>query len=213
MSLRNGLALSDAQEHVLTRLLQLGLLGLAGYGLATGSPSVAVNAAGALAVSALPALLRREFGLRIDFGIVLWLTAAVLLHAVGILGPYRNVWWFDYVTHALSASVVTGVGYAVVRAVDVHSDSIHLPEPFFSAFLFLVVVAFAVIWEVLEFTVTTVSEALGVETVLIVFGVTDIVTDVVFSGLGGLLVVVWGRGYFRPLAGKLAWFLPPRSAD
>lgn len=213
MSPGNGHGLSDGQERLLTRLLQLGLAGLVAYGLLRGSPSVAVNAAGALLVSALPALLRREVGLRLDVGLVLWLTVAVLLHAVGILGPYRTVWWYDYVTHALSASVVAGVGYAVVRSLEVHSDSTTLPEPFFSVFLFLVVVAFAVVWEVLEFAVTTVSELLGMESVLVVFGLTDIVSDIVFSTLGGLVVVFWGRGHFRPLAAKLARFLPSRAAD
>ena len=213
MSVRDSLALSDERERVLTRLLQLALVGLAGYGLVTGSSSVAVNAAGALLVTALPALLRREVGLRIDFGIALWLTVAVLLHAVGILGPYRNVWWYDYVTHALSASVVAGIGYAVVRALDEHSERIELPEPFFSAFLFLVVVAFGVVWEVLEFAVTEISEALGVNSVLVVFGISDIVTDLVFTSLGGLVVVLWGRGYFRSLATKLGRFFRYRPAE
>lgn len=213
MSLRTDLELTDDQEHVLTRLLQVVLVGLFAYGLVRGSASVAVNAAGALLVSALPALLRREVGLRLDFGLVLWLTVAVLLHAIGILGPYRNVWWYDHVTHALSASVVAGVGYAVARSIDVHSDSVSLPEPFFSAFLFLVVVAFAVVWEVVEFAVTTVSEMLGMNSVLVVFGPADIVTDIVFTALGGLLIVLWGRGYFRPLAAKLTPYLPGRAAD
>lgn len=215
VSLRNGLglSLSESQERALVRLLQLVLLGLAGYGLATGNASVAVNAAGGLAVSALPALLRREVGLRMSADVVLVITVAVLLHAVGILGPYRTVWWYDYLTHALSAAVVTGIGYAVVRSIDTHSESIALPEPFFSVFLFLVVVAFAVLWEVLEFAVGQVSEALGVEAVLIVFGVTDIVGDVVFSALGGLLVVLWGRGTFRPLAAKLSVVFPERRTE
>jgi len=186
VSARDSLALSDERERVLTRLLQLALVGLAGYGLVTGSSSVAVNAAGALLVTALPALLRREVGLRIDFGIALWLTVAVLLHAVGILGPYRNVWWYDYVTHALSASVVAGIGYLGV-----------LPTPM----------------PTVEFAGTEISEALGVNSVLVVFGISDIVTDLVFTSLGGLVVVLWGRGYFRSLATKLGRFFRYRPAE
>lgn len=207
MALSNVVELTDERERRLTRLLQLVLLGIFGYGVATLNPSVAINAAGAFVVTLLPVLIRREFGLYVDVELVTWLTIAVLLHTVGILGPYRTTQWWDVVTHALSAAIVAGIGYTVVLAIDRYSDSIHLPEPFFSAFVFLQVVAFAVLWEVLEFVVSRTSAALGVESALIVFGVTDIVKDVFFSAVGGLLVVVWGRAYFRGLARRLTGLL------
>jgi hypothetical protein len=207
VTLPNVVELTDEQELHLTRLLQLVLLGILAYGVVTLNLSVAINAAAALVVTVLPTLIRREFGLYIDVELVLWLTLAVLFHTVGILGPYRTTPWWDVLTHALSAAIVAGIAYAVVLAIDRHSDSIHLPEPFFSAFLFLLVVAFAVLWEVLEFVVSRTSEAMGVESALIVFGVTDIVKDVFFSAVGGLLVVLWGRQYFRGLARRLTGLL------
>lgn len=187
------------------------LLGIVLFGALTSRYSVVINASGALLVTVLPALIRREVGLRIDPGIVLWLTAAVVLHAVGILGPYRNVGWWDYLTHAFSASILAGIAYAVVRSIDRHSDRIHLPEPFLTAFLFLFVVALAVFWELLEFAATLASEALGTESPLIIFGVSDIITDLAFSAIGGLLVVLWGRGHFRTLAAKLGYVLTRRQ--
>lgn len=202
------LELTDSEESMLTRVLQILLLGVVGFGLFKRSPSITLNAVGALGVSVLPALLRREISLRMGPGLVLWLTAAVLLHAIGIIGPYRNIWWWDYITHALSASIITGIGYAVVRALDQHSDEIHLPEPFFSVFLFLFVVATGVLWEVLEFATTQVSKVLGSKSVLVIYGVDDIITDIIFTTVGGILIVLWGRRYFHDLWHKLlanAW--------
>lgn len=205
MTLSDRLGLSDAHEAALTRLLQVGLVGLTVYGAVSGRTGVSVNAVGALAVTLLPALLRREAGVRMDFGLVLWLTAATVLHAVGILGPYQNVWWWDHVTHALSASIVAGVAYAAVDAIDRSREAIHLPEPYRSAVLFTFVLATAVLWEVVEFGATQLSMAFGAKnSVLVIFGPKDIITDIVYSAVGGFVVVLWGREYFRDLSRKLS---------
>ena len=205
MTLADRLDLSDGQEAALTRLLQVGLLGLAGYGAVSGRIGVAVNAVGALAVSLLPVLLEREAGVRMDFGLVLWLTVATVVHAVGILGPYKNVWWWDHVSHALTASIVAGVGFATLDAIDRARADLHVPEPYRSGVLFTFVLATAVIWEVLEFGATQLSTALGAKnSVLVIFGPVDIITDIVYSAAGGLVVVLWGRGYFRDLSRKLS---------
>lgn len=213
MTLSDRLGLSDRQEALLTRALQVGLVALTGYGVATGRLAVAVNAAGSLGVTFLPALLRREVGVRMDVGLVLWLAVATAAHAVGILGPYRNVWWYDHVTHALSASIVAGVAYATVDALDRSREDVHLPEPYRSLVLFAFVLATAVLWEVVEFGASRLTPLLGGEPVLIVFGPGDIVTDLVYSAAGGLVVVTWGRGHFRQLSRKLSRAVFRGTAD
>lgn len=213
MALLAALSLSDAEERFLTRGMQLVLLGILLVGLVKRSPSIAVNAGGALLVSVLPALIRREVGLRLDIGIVMWLTAAALLHSIGIMGPYQQVWRGDYVTHALSASVITGIGYAVVSSLDRYSDGVHLPDPSLTLFLFLLVVAVGLLWEVLEFAVTKLGAALGTKPVLIIFGLADILTDLVFTVIGGLLVALWGRRYFRDLVRMLGRLFLRRAPE
>lgn len=204
MATHTQLGLSDREELALTVALQLLLVGLIGFGLVTGNYRVVVNAIAALVVSLLPAIIRREWHLRIDVGLMLWLTAATVFHAIGILGPYRNVIWWDYATHALSASIFVGIAYAVITAQERYHDAVSLPEPFRSAYLFLLAVAMGVLWEVVEFTMTQVSKLTGGKSALIVFGVDDIVTDLLFTAVGGVLVVLWGRGYFRDLSRNLA---------
>lgn len=204
MTLADRFDLSDAREAAVLRALQVVLLGLTVLGAVVGRIDIAVNAAGSLAVTFLPALLRRETGVRMDVGLVLWLAAAATLHAVGILGPYKNVWWWDYVTHALSASIIAGVAYAAVTAYEREREDLFLPEPYRSGFLFMAVMAVGVAWEAAEFTVTQLSMALGASSsVLVVFGPVDILTDLLFTFLGGVAVVLWGRGYFRTFSRKL----------
>lgn len=205
MSVADRLGITDAQEAAAVRLLQVALAGIAVYGVVISEPAVAINAIGSLAVTLLPMLLRVEEDVRIDPGIVLWLTIATTLHAIGITGPYEHIWWWDHVTHALAGTIVAGVAYATLDAIDRSREAIHVPEPYRSIVLVIFVLAAAVVWEVVEFSATQLSTLMGAQqSMLVVFGPWDIVGDILYSGLGGLVVVLWGRGYFHALSRKLS---------
>jgi len=118
----------------------------------------------------------------------------------------------DHLTHALSSSVVAAVGYATARAVDVHSDDVHLPPRFMFAFLLLVVLAFGVFWEVLEFAITEVAEMTGSETVLTQYGLGDTMLDLVFDTVGAVLTAVWGTASLGDVVGALADRLDARGS-
>jgi hypothetical protein len=192
MTLGDALGLSDSQERAITRALQLLLLALVGYGLATAGFTVAATAALALAVTFLPALLRREYGYSMDPGLVCWIAVAVVLHTVGSLWLYVEYQWYDEITHTVSATIIAGVGYAAFRALELHSDEIDVPATFRSVFIIVFVLTAGVVWEVLEFTFG------GLVTV---YGIDDIVTDFVFNAVGAVLVAIWGTGYVRELVG------------
>ncbi|OAQ53755.1 hypothetical protein HTG_05695 [Natrinema mahii] len=192
MTLGDALGLSDSQERAITRALQLVLLVVVGYGLATGEFTIATTAALALAVTFLPALLRREYGYSMDPGLVCWIAVAVVLHTVGSLWLYVEFQWYDEITHTVSATIIAGVGYAAFRALELHSDEIDVPPAFRSVFIVVFVLAAGVVWEVLEFTFG------GLVTV---YGIDDIVTDFVFNAVGAVLVAIWGTGYVRGLVG------------
>lgn len=191
MTLGDVLGLSESQERAITRVLQLVLLALVGYGLVTGEFTVATTAALALAVTFLPALLRREYGYSMDPGLVCWIAVAVVLHTVGSLWLYEFQ-WYDEITHTVSATIVAGIGYAAFRALERHSDEISVPSAFRSLFIVVFVLAVGVVWEVLEFTFG------GLVTV---YGIDDIVTDFVFNAVGAVIVAIWGTGYVRGLVG------------
>ncbi|NHN57546.1 MULTISPECIES: hypothetical protein [Halorussus] len=185
--------LGDDRERALVRLLQVGMLAIAGYGVYRGEYSVAVNGLVSLAVTFVPAVLRRDAGISLDPGHVLWLSVAVFVHAVGIVWPYQNLPWYDSVAHALSASVVAGAGYATVKAVERNSDRTTLTPGVEALVVLVFVMAFGVLWEILEFSAGAAAELVGGRAVLIQFGLDDVVNDLVFNFVGGLVVAVWDR--------------------
>src|SRR6056297_3388829 len=211
MSLADALGLSEARERRLVRGLQLLLAGLGVYGALTIQPGMVANAGIALAVTFLPALSQREYGYTMDAGLVLLISVAVFLHVVGALGPYRWVSWYDEVTHTVSSVLIAGVGYAVLRAFECHSEAVELPSEFRGVFIVVFVLATGVVWEVLEFGIASLAGVLGMGSPLVVYGIDDIVTDMIFNTVGALLVAVWGSGYFDDFVPFVRRWL--RSAD
>ena len=208
MNLRELLSIPDGRKRQATRGLQLILAGLVVYGLVTVDVGLLVNATVGLAVTFVPALLRRDFSVPMDPGLTLWITFAVLLHAIGTLGPYRQIGWYDQVAHLVSAGVVAAVGYAAVRAVDIHDDRVEIPPRFMFVFILVFVMAFGVFWEILEFAIERTAELLGVGAPLTQFGVDDVVLDLLADAVGGLVIALWGTAYLSDFSRALARWLP-----
>ena len=190
MTISDRLGLSDSQEKRITRALQTVLLGLIVVGVITARVEMVVAVSISLGITLLPALLRREYGYSMNPGLVLWITIAMVLHVIGTLGVYRNYQWYDEVTHSVSATLIAGLGYASFRALELHSDDIDVPSEFRAVFIVVFVLAAGILWEVLEF-------ALG--GLVPVYGIDDIVTDLVFNAVGAVIVVIWGTGYVDSL--------------
>jgi hypothetical protein len=191
----------------LVRALQGVLVVLVAYGLFTLNIGLLVNAGVSLAVTFLPSVLQREYHLRMDAGLTLWLTLAVFLHALGAVGAYDWFGWYDQLTHTLSASVVAGAGYASARALDIHNDDLYIPQAYMAGFIIVFVLSFGVLWEILEFGLGGLATFLGGDPILAQHGVTNTVTDLVFDTIGGALVALFGatrlRGFASTLAGRI----------
>lgn len=211
MTLDGPFEFSNDKERLLVRAMQLALVGLLVYGLATFQLGMAANGGLALIVTLLPALLRREYGYSMNAGLVLWITVAILLHSIGSLGLYDQFSWYDEVTHTISATLIAGVGYATLRAFERHSDEIDVPSEFRAVFIVVFVLAFGVLWEVFEFAAVFFSRVLGVSAPVTVYGIDDIVTDMIFNTFGAILVAVWGTGYFDGLVAFLRRRLDSQS--
>lgn len=211
MTLSETLALPDSRARLLTRTLQVLLALLFVYGVTTASSSVAINSGAALVVTLLPALLRREYGYTMAPGLVLWIVVAVCLHSLGSLGPYQWFGWYDSVTHTISATIVAGSGYAAFRAIERHSDVVDVPGEFRALFIVVFVLAVGVVWEILEFATEGLGNALGSSTPLVVYGIGDIVSDLVFNTLGAVLVALWGTDYVDGVVTFLRTRLRSRS--
>lgn len=203
MKLRDRIGISPENQRKISRTMQLILLLSAFAGLYLGNPGVIVNSLVGLAVTFLPGMLEKKHDMVMDPGLVLWITSAVFFHGIGTLGPYREVWWWDHLTHALSSSVVAAAGYASFRAFDEHRDDIHFPEKIFFVFILIFVVAFGVLWELLEFWIAGAAEVIGAKTILTQYGLEDTMKDLVFDIVGGSLVAVSGEFYLADITSQL----------
>ncbi|WP_303647560.1 hypothetical protein [Haloarchaeobius amylolyticus] len=182
--------------------MQLALLAIAYVGIEATDLGIVVNALGALGITFLPAVLRRDRRFTMHVSLTLWVTGAVLLHAAGTLGPYQTVPWFDNLTHATSASVVAAVGYAAARSLDVHSEQLRLTPWFTFGYLLLFVMAAGVLWELLEYGVTLAAVELGQPTPLVQSGLDDTVSDLVYDTVGALVVALFGTMYLENAVGE-----------
>jgi hypothetical protein len=189
-----------------TRILQFGIAVVLVAGVATLNVSIVVNATVGLAVTFLPAVLRRDYRLHLSPGVTLWVALAVFLHTLGMAGPYHAIWWYDNLTHATSAALVAGVGYATVAALDEHQSGLELPGPFLAVFILLLTLAFGVLWEVLEFAGREAAFALDLEPILVQYGIRDTLLDLVFDAVGAVLVATLGSRHLRhDVSAVTAW--------
>ncbi|WP_227354470.1 hypothetical protein [Haladaptatus salinisoli] len=215
MRIRRRLGISDRRQRQLTRAMELSLIGIFLVGLYWRNLGIMINSAMAFAITLVPAILERDYQIPMDAGLTLWITTAVFLHAVGTLGPYQDdawFWWWDHVTHVLSASLVAAVGYSTVRAIDAHYDDVYLPPRFMFVFILMFVVAFGVIWEVIEFAVSGLAGVLGGRTVLTQYGLGDTMLDLLFDTAGGLITAIWGTAYLADVVGALTERLDGRGS-
>lgn len=192
MTLADRLGFSDRRERLLARGLQSILVVLIVAGLVTANWGIVGSATIALTVTLLPAALRREYDYSMDPGLLLWITVAMMLHTGGILGLYEAFQWYDEIAHTTSATLVAGVGYASFRALELHTDDVDVPSEFRAVFIVIFVLAAGMFWEVVEYAAGD---------LITVYGVSDIVTDLVFNGVGAVVVALWGTGYFGGLVG------------
>lgn len=194
---RRALGRSEATGDLLVRVLQVGLLGVLAFGVLQRDPRVIVNAAGSLVATELPALVARNYRLTLDRRLVAWISAAALFHAVGTLGPYQTVWWWDEFAHALSASVVAAVGYTTARTLDVRDECLRLPPVFLFAYVLLFVVTVGVVWELFEFALGLLASSLDVAPPLTQAGLDDTVTDLAFDAIGAVVVAAASTPYLN----------------
>ncbi|MFB6166471.1 MAG: hypothetical protein ABEJ31_15030 [Haloarculaceae archaeon] len=214
------LGLSPTRQRQATRALQVGLAAIVALGLLERDTGVVVNAGIGLGATFVPAILNRDYDVPLDVRLTLWITLAVFAHAVGTVrfpgspaDVYQRVWWWDHLTHLLSASVVAVVGYAVARAIDANAEALELPPRFLFVFLLVLTLAFGALWEILEFSISAGSRLVGTTSVLTQYGLADTMNDLLFDALGGLLVAVAGTAYLSDFTERLAawWAERPRE--
>ena len=183
------------------------------WGIASPNVSIALNATLGLATTMLPGVLERDYEITIGPWLTFLLTLAILLHTVGMVGPYETVWWWDEVTHTFSASIVAVVGYATTKAIDEHVEDIYLPPDFMYLFILLFTLAIGVFWELLEFLARVLAEEVGQEAVLVQYGVQDTARDLIFDTVGAVIAALFGIPRTQALVDSIEKALEGRGTE
>ncbi|WP_458209773.1 hypothetical protein [Haladaptatus sp. NG-SE-30] len=151
-------------------------------GIRRWNPSVLVNAVVAFVGTYFPDIVERRYDVEFRSWQRVYMEIAMLTHAVGMLGPYEDIWWWDHLTHTHSATILASFVYAASRRRGCD------PRPRVLA----TVVFIGVLWEAMEHIIHAVAERLGFEPLLIPYGKSDTFFDIIFDLGGALLVLAFG---------------------
>lgn len=167
--------------------------------------AAAINALGAFVLALLPVAIEIMFQViltqSVSFGLILpvWLAAAGFLHSLGMLGLYETTWWWDHLTHTVSAALVAALLYAslIVTLPDIAGGG----QSSGTVLAVTVVFTFAigVFWELIELVAREVGDRFDIEPVLIHYGWHDTVVDLGFDVVGALLVIGADLRIFVPI--------------
>lgn len=163
------------------RAIRYAIVGVLVAGVHRRNPGAVVNAVASLVATSLPAVVEWRYDVEFRPWHRLYLNAGMLTHAFGMLGPYDDVWWWDHLTHAHSATLLGGFIHVAARRRD------RDPAPRVLAG----VLGLGALWELLEYAIHGVSRRIGLEPLLIPYGRKDTVLDLVFNLLGALLVLAF----------------------
>lgn len=164
------------------RTLRLGLLAVAVAGVRRRDPGAVVNALVGLVATFLPDVLEHRTVLSFQPRHRVWVTGSVFLHAVGMLGPYDDTWWWDHLTHLYSASLVGTAARLFARRRGYDTTRTVLAAT----------IGLGVLWEIGEYAVHRIARRFDLEPLLVTYGPRDTALDIVFDVLGGLCVVAFG---------------------
>jgi len=171
------------------------LVGTLAVAVRRGNAPAAVNTAAVLCLTLLPPAAGWLFG---DGPATTGLPALTLatavagfLHALGMLGRYDSVWWWDHLTHTLSAALMTALLYAGLLVV---APSVAVTGALLGT------LALGVLWEIGELIAREIAERYEIEPVLVHYGRRDTALDLVFDLVGAGLVVGLDLRLFRPVA-------------
>ena len=129
----------------------------------------------------------------------LWIAVAGVLHSCGMLGVYDDVWWWDHLTHTLSAALIAALLYAAILAT-IDTTAISVGRDVVWTVVVSATLLAGVFWELVELLARDLARQFRVPSVLDHYGRRDTVIDLGFDVVGALLVLVVDVRVFVPMA-------------
>ncbi len=139
----------------------------------------------------VPNVVTRNIKIVIPPLLNLWICGALFLHVMGgVMGYYDDVWWWDHLTHSISAALISILGFTVLLTITRLSKSLYIPPKVIPVMILVFILATGVIWEVFEFFS---DQLLGTN---MQYGLHDTVYDMIYNIYGALFASVIGYRYF-----------------
>ncbi|GAB7095710.1 hypothetical protein JCM30237_28640 [Halolamina litorea] len=173
-------------------LVEAALLALLYVGYRRENTPAVANTAGAAVLTLVPPAVAGVVGAEGDGFLVatFWVAVAGFLHSLGMLGRYESVWWWDHLTHTLSAALLAALLYASLLVV---APGVAVVGTV------VVTLTLGVVWEIGELLAREVASRYDIEPVLVHYGRRDTALDLVFDAVGTVLVVALDLRLFVPI--------------
>ena len=182
--------------HAVVTVLLVAVLGTVAVAARRRDGAALVNGVVVVAVVLSPAAVETAATVTTGPALSVWLGVAGLLHMIGMLGIYESVWWWDHVTHTVSAALVAALCYGTLLATTEHARVV--------VAVLAVALTFAggVFWELIELVARALGRRFDIDPVLVYYGWDDTVFDLVFDLVGALVIVALDLDLFTSLAAQ-----------
>lgn len=172
-----------------------GIVGTVLIGVQSRNLQAVVNGIASIVAAALPTLgelvISHRTGADVTFGpeLSVWLAVAGFLHMLGMLGWYETVSWWDHLTHTVSAALLAALVYASLQTPSALGSQV--TDAYAAIFTVLFTLGAGVFWELVELAAREIGEYIDKPPVLEYYGLRDTVLDMVFNGIGAIVVVTF----------------------
>lgn len=183
---------------VATLVIFVGLLGTFAVAVRRRDGAAVVNGVVTIAVALVPVLVEVATAITIPAGseLTAWVGLAGLLHMVGMLGVYESVWWWDHLTHTVSAALVAALCYGGVLVV------VGVSRGVAAGVVIGLTLAGGLCWELIELVARALGRRYDIDPVLVYYGLDDTAFDLVFNLVGAGIIVAFDVDLFVSLAAQ-----------
>ena len=180
-------------ELLISTLMQISILAVAGHAFATAKWSVSFSGVVVLLLTFVPALIERKFRLRLPVEVTTFV--CIFLFASYVLGEvsdfYEQLWWWDLLLHGLSAFVTGLIGFMAVYGFYV-TNRVQIAPVYFAIISFACAVTVGTIWEIFEYAM---DQSFGFN--MQKSGLHDTMTDLIVNGICALAAALVGFYYVK----------------
>lgn len=172
------------------------------------------NALASLVAICIPLLLdiiilpQVESSIHIGPVLPLWIAVAGGLHSIGMTTIYERIWWWDHLTHLVSASLIGAVVYGGLLAIDAEPTLADLGWPTIAGVTVGITLLAGVFWELIELVGRDIASSLGREPLLVPYDRLDTTLDLVVDLIGPIMILLLDIRMFVDL-----WEQSPITAE